>query len=356
MYLRSQFSAIVRQLQGRFIRPKVILCSNCFKDRGLAYEARKLGEESNERCPECRSSTGFKLSEAAVEDLTRNFFIYGSYLKTTYGGASLLKWGNGDVKFPDWLACDVRLLERKTGLGFRYNGPRTFQIGEVYPLDELNNAETRDRAADEVVRLFPRRQLKKGETFYRLRKGIELGKQSSPLQFDSPPDERLGDGRLDTDGFPVLYGSQDLEICVHECRVTKADECHIGVLESSTTVDLLDLSASIEDPGATPFESLSLAIHFVFAAESHSYQITRAIAKAAKRANLQGVIFPSYFSSLRGATIENIAVFGRPVEDGRLNVVCINRLLLQSAKYDVALGPCLPEVGTWWADEANPPT
>ena len=303
MSLRSDIARIGQLLRAKYIQASPILCSDCFEDRGLTLEACKVGKLSDRKRPECGSRTGLKLSSEAVDELTRRFFIYGSYLKTTYGGASLIRFGRGDVRFPEWLIADTLMLKRKAGYEFRYNGPRTFMIGEVYPLQELATAESRDDAADEVVRIFPRRTLERGETFYRLRKGIDLGKQGSPLEFDTPPDEVLGHGRLDEKGFPVLYGSQDLEICVHECRVTKADECHIAVLESLTELNLLDLTAEIDDPGPTPFESLSLAIQFAFGAEAHSYEITRAIAKAAKRANLHGLIFPSYFSSLKRTTI-----------------------------------------------------
>lgn len=92
----------------------------------------------------------------AIDSLERSFFIYGSYLKTEFGGATILKFGEGNVSFPPWLDADERLLFATTGFGFRYNGPRTYLIGEVYPLVNLRNANTQDAAADEVVRQFPR--------------------------------------------------------------------------------------------------------------------------------------------------------------------------------------------------------
>jgi len=140
----------------------------------------------------------------------------------------------------------------------------------------------------------------------------------------------------------VLYGSQDLEICVHECRVTKADECYLATLRTCRDLQLLDLCGDIDNDGGTPFESLYLAVQFLFAAETHAYHVTRAIAIAAKNIGLDGVIYPSYFSSLRQDRIPNLALFGHPVEEGAIEVACINRLMLETAKYTVQLGPCMP--------------
>ena len=154
----------MRLLIDRFRRP--ILCSFCFKDSGLALEASKIGRASPSKCPHCKARGGAKLNPEEVEQLMRIFFIYGSYLKTEFGGATLLKFGDGEVRFPHWLEEDVRLLEDQTGSSFRYNGPRTYLIGEVYPLDELKSEETRERAAESVVKRFPRRSIGKGETFY----------------------------------------------------------------------------------------------------------------------------------------------------------------------------------------------
>lgn len=175
-----------------------------------------------------------------------------------------------------------------------------------------------------------------------MRTKIEWGKQGEAAQYDAPPECHLGDGRLDAPGFPVLYASQDLEVCVHECRVTRADECHVGILQTVRPLHLLDLCAEPHDDGRTPFESVYFAVQFIFAAEKHSYGIARAIATAAQRAGLQGIVFPSYFSSLRGNKIPNIGLFGHPIAEGTVALICANRLLLDRVQYAVTLGPCLP--------------
>ncbi|QQZ39821.1 RES domain-containing protein [Pseudomonas sp. SK3(2021)] len=42
----------------------------------------------------------------------------------------------------------------------------------------------------------------------------------SRLKYDSPPIALAGYGRLGSPGFPIMYGSQDIDVCIHECRAS----------------------------------------------------------------------------------------------------------------------------------------
>ncbi|WP_205686944.1 RES family NAD+ phosphorylase [Chitinophaga rhizosphaerae] len=184
-----------------------------------------------------------------------------------------------------------------------------------------------------------------------------------PEQYDSPPDRFLGHGRLDSANFPVLYGSQDAEVCIHECRVSVEVEIYMATIEASKDLCFLDLTEILSEDG-TEFESLDLAIHFLFLAAKHSYKISRDIAKVAKSAGYDGIIYPSYFSLVRtgampfetvlgistrklgefkdraqGHIIQNMAIFGRPIKDGKLHVRCINRAVLNRVFYGISFGP-----------------
>jgi hypothetical protein len=272
----------------------------------------------------------------------RDYFISGSYVKTEYGGATILRFGDGDVDYPSWLKSDVRLLSEAAGIGLKYHGPALWRLGGIEPLKALQSIESRESAAEDIVRRFPKREFTKGGIFYRLRKNIELGKACDAAQYDAPPASHNTKGRLNDSDLPILYGSQDIEICVHECRVTKADECYLATLRNARTLKLLDLCAEIESDGPTPFESLYFAVQFVFAAEEHSYDLARAIAKAARRADLDGVAYPSYFSSLRESKIPNLGLFGHPIANGTVEFCCSDRLHLKAARYVLGFGPCLP--------------
>jgi hypothetical protein len=161
-----------------------------------------------------------------------------------------------------------------------------------------------------------------------------------------------------------MYGSQDLDVCIHECRASAEDDVFVATLKTVREMRLLDLSARLEEDG-TEFDSLDMAIHMLFLAKSHSYEISRDIAVAAKTAGFDGVIYPSFFSLLRTGghpfetsyglslrrfhpdanmyaqayTIQNFALFGRPLEGGSVRVECINRLVLTHVGYLGHFGP-----------------
>jgi hypothetical protein len=115
---------------------------------------------------------------------------------------------------------------------------------------------------------------------------------------------------------------------------------------------------------ATEFESLDMAVHMLFLAGEHSYNITREIALEVHKAGYDGLVYPSYFSLLRtggmpfetvygishrriaqladrekSKTIPNLALFGRPIEQGHVGVRCINKLILRRVEYDTHFGP-----------------
>ena len=136
-------------------------------------------------------------------------------------------------------------------------------------------------------------------------------------------------------------------------------------LVPTKSLKLLDLTAVLDEGELmTEFESLDMAVYMLFFAGKHSYEIARAIAVAAKAAGFDGLIYPSYFSSLRtGAMpfqtsygislrrvkrladyekskiIENLALFGRPVEDGRVKVKSIDKVIINRVEYGVHFGP-----------------
>ena len=108
-------------------------------------------------------------------------------------------------------------------------------------------------------------------------------------------------GDLIFNGFPVLYGSPDLQVCIHECRVTEEDDLYVATLAPTVPLRLINLAVLLRD-GVVPiseFKSLDIAIHMLFLAGSHSYDITRQISSAAQSAGFDGLIYPSYFSLLR---------------------------------------------------------
>jgi RES domain len=284
------------------------------------------------------------LCQSQLEALVVEFFWNGSFFRTEFGGAHRLasnpyRYGEREVEFPSWLETDAHLLEDVLKVGIFHYGPPLWRVGMVEPLTALTRSRTRRLAAQAVVESFPERILSSGTRFYRIRKNLDGSQERDYGQYDAPPKNRASLGRLDSKSLSVLYGSEDLEICVHECRILIPDECYVATLRPTRNLRMLDLTEALHEDGPTPFESLEIAMRYLFAAESHSYGITRAIARAAKTAGFDGIFFPSYFSLVKTECIANIALFGHPIRDGAVHVECINRAMLKSAIYELRMGP-----------------
>lgn len=341
-----------------------LLCSDCFIDTGLKLSAYKIGIKQEGMCNNCSSKTGAKLNTALIEILAHEFFVRGTIQKNTFGVAPIVQFNQHQttsISVSTWMKNDISLIEKSIDVGFFHYGPRLWMIGEVEPLKQLESQGSRKKIIERILEEYSVQILSEDDSFYRLR--VAPSDPKNVLEYDSPPDHFLGRGRLDSVSFPVLYGSQDLEVCVHECRVTVDDELYIATLRPRRELKLLDLSEVLTED-VTEFESLDLAIHMLFMATTHSYDISRDIAIMAKSYGFDGIIYPSYFSLVRtGAmplptiygisarridtykkvvkshVIENIALFGRPIESGDVKVDCINRLQLNRVIYDLNFGP-----------------
>lgn len=342
-----------------------VVCSECFRDQGLRLDAELIGIEDSAACPNCGASHGRKLDNDRLSALAHRFFSWGSLVRAEYGAAPLIVFNERQktsITVPRWLDDDVRLIERVLRVGFFHYGPRLWMLGEVEPLRALQDPATSKSIIDRIVNEYPGRILHSGEMFYRIRKAPKT--PEDPNEYDSHPTSRAGSGRFDASGFPVMYASPDLQVCIHECRVTAEDDLYVATLSAAARLKLLDLSALLTHEDVTEFESLDISVHMLFLAGMHSYPIAREISLAAHANGFDGLVYPSYFSLLRtGAmpfettygishrrvpqlqdyeqakSIPNLAIFGRPIEAEKVKVHCIDRLILHRVEYGVHFGP-----------------
>jgi hypothetical protein len=345
-----------------------LACSMCFSDEGLRLDAEKFdpGFAVNTPCPNCSAIEGRKLSKEALGALAHRFFVWGSLWRTDYGGAPRIQFNDKQttsISVSPWLQPDVALFERTLGIGFFHYGPRLWMVGEVTPLNELQDPATRNRIIDRIINEYPSVDYGPDKTFYRVRLAPAI--PDDPMQYDSPPDQFLGTGRIDSAALPVLYGSPDLDTCLHECRITAEDETYVATMTPTKNLRLLNLAALLrEGDHVTEFESLDMAVHMLFLAGKHAYEIVREIARAASNAGFDGLIFPSYFSLVRlgimpfqttygishrrvesmqeheeSTAVPNLALFGRPLKSGKVEIKCINRIVLAHINYGYRFGP-----------------
>jgi hypothetical protein len=343
----------------------VVLCSNCFSDQGLRLDAERIGEADDFECPNCSDRSGRKLTKDRVAALAQRFFVWGTLHKREYGAAPIVQFNEHQktsITTSRWLEKDIELIGSTLRVGFFYYGPRLWMVGEVEPLKALQEEKSRGDIIQRIVQEYPTLLLDESRLFYRIRKAPKVPEEAA--EYDTPPVKFLGSGRLDSLDLPVMYASQDLEVCVHECRVTAEDELYVATLSPTRPLKLLDLSRLLPEEHVAEFESLDMTIHMLFLAGKHSYEICREIAKAAQAAGCDGVIYPSYFSLLRTGTkpfetaygisyrrfpqmreyeqaksIPNFALFGRPIAEQKVVVSCINKLILSHVSYGFHFGP-----------------
>jgi RES domain. len=347
---------------------KIVACSDCFFDQGLHLDAKRLGLDINVECPICNSKEGKKITIELLDELAYRFLVWGSLIKCEYGAFPEIQYNpdqTTSIELNKNLKKDITIFEKNLGVGFFYYGPRAWMYGEVEPLKELKDKGTRAKIIKRILSEYPEVTIASNDNpLYRIRKEQDL--KFDPAQFDSPPNEFLGSGRFDYVDHPILYASQDLELCIHEMRVTTEDDLYVATLQAKDTLRFLDLSIILKERNhVTEFESLDMAVSMLFFAGQHAYEITREIGSEVKKAGFDGIVYPSYFSCIRNGGMpyqtvaygisnrripefqaheesiisKNIAVFGYPIQEGKIIVKSVNKLVLTNISYNYTFGP-----------------
>ena len=263
-----------------------------------------------------------------------------------------------------WCIKDKALLEDLLNIKITFNAPHECQVGITDNLENLRQGNKHEQIISEILESYPIRELTTDDKFYRLRnlewsRSFEFDPADSK-QFDSPPRKTKSDcrhyGRFDSPDLSVLYGSPELETCLHECRVTKEQDLFVATLKPTRSLKLLDLCVFPDETDTDPYESIDHTVTSLFEEASDSYQISRKIALEARNKGFDGVIYPSFYSNLhngeqssepQGPTskfwvYKNIGIFGKPIQDKRLLITCINRMHLQEVDYTFYFGPADP--------------
>jgi len=370
VWLYNALQLIEERVQGLFKKSEMLpnyvtACPSCFQDQGLRLLATKVSIRIPGVCPNCKKVGERKLRLSELQYIEHTFFSWGTYQRPDYGGYPAVvsnEHQKMSVKFSDWLEPDVRLFEKWFGRGFFLYGPRFWMFGHVTPLQDLQDSTKRNSVISRILKEYPVKDVGRETLLYRVRRHPDQPDNQS--EYDNPPSHLTGNGRLDTSAFPVLYASTDLEVCIHECRIAAEDDVYVATLSPTRNLKLLDLTEVLVEEGVTEFESLDLAVHMLFLAGAHSYEISRAIAESAHSAGFDGIIFPSYFSLVRTSAmpfqttygishrripsqrdverakiIPNLALFGRPIRDGVLEVRSLNRVMINAVEYHVHFGP-----------------
>jgi hypothetical protein len=128
------------------------LCSDCFRDQGLKFDAAQIGIAADSACPHCGSKAGRKLTVDLISALAYRFFVWGTIHRCDYGAAPVIQFNRHQPTSIDtlpWFEPDLRLIEQAIGVGFFYYGPRLWMVGEVDPLARISHTNRRIGAANQ---------------------------------------------------------------------------------------------------------------------------------------------------------------------------------------------------------------
>lgn len=323
-----------------------IACAKCFVNWGFRQVVAVYADLPEATCPRC-AQVGALITSKKLSEAIQTFFVGGSYTPETMAPVYQVNRINPDpARFDVTLEADAKLACALTGEVIFHYGPPLWRVGEV----DLKHAfdaggVERELAASNFVASAPTVKLPVGTRLFRIRKNPTSDETiATPAAFDPPPShiERLP-GRWDDGNNAVLYASDDVELCLHECRVLIADEIVVATLATARQLVLLDLTANFAIRGATPFSDPEIFAHFLSLSRNEQWlNCARLIARTAQTAGYDGIRYTSYYAQAKHQSKAlNVALFGRPIETGGLVLESVNRLRLTNAHYTFSFGPVL---------------
>lgn len=314
----------------------------------MRREAARFGKKRRGRCPNCGQSDGLKLTKFTTENLQEAFFSYATAPHTYQGFVPVLRiGGDGDdyVKhMPSATQHDWQIIKSKVGGSLFYASPRLFLLGITNHFAEGDGEILTDSTIREVVDKLRTVELAAGTEFFRIRLNLDEKKRFQISQFDSPPTGKRSLGRFDNQTKPILYASPSLIVCIHETRVTLADEIFVATLKARRMLKFVDLSDGyIQDEFISPFDDLRYFFGGLMLS-SNTYENCRKIADYIRRIRgVDGIIYNSFFTNVADGPIDgprvNYGIFGKPLRARKLEISSINSVRLETVEYGIALGP-----------------
>jgi hypothetical protein len=322
-----------------------LACVDCFTNTGFR---EILGANSGERavCPRCGSLAAMVDAESLTEAM-HSFFVSGSYIAETMASVYQINDRNPDpARFDTTLETDAQLACKLTGRVIFHYGPPLWRVGETDLKSECDlGGAIRTAALESLITIVPRITLPAGARLFRIRRNPEPDETiATTAAFDPPPiTVPRSPGRWDDGITPMLYASDDIELCLHECRVTLADEIVVATLSCEREITLLDLTADIPFGPSTPFEDPNIFAAFLSLSRDEKWlDHARSLSVVARDAGLNGIRYTSYYAQAKhDSSALNVALFGRPLAAGMISLQSVNRIRLTDARYSYTFGPVL---------------
>jgi hypothetical protein len=325
---------------------EAVACPECFSNFGFRQTLTEFCHHVSGKCSQCGLVSRLKVDRDGLKQALRRFFVDGSYITGTYAPVYQIGELNPSRAALDpTLASDADLAGRLAGLVAFHYGPPTWRVGDTELRDEFEaGGELRHWAAADLVKAAESIILPANSRLFRLRLNPKVDESiSTAAAFDPPPPTvQRSLGRWDDVDHPVLYASDDIELCLHECRITISDEIVVASMSPTRDLRILDLSSEIRWGSRTPFEDPNIFVGIMFRSRGRWLEYCRVISRVARDAGYDGIRYISYYAQAKHDLKSlNLALFGRPISDGMLRLESVNRLRIADVTYRFRFGPVL---------------
>jgi hypothetical protein len=179
--------------------------------------ARKIGIKDSVDCPNCKNKNGNKLGIDNIYDLAQDFFINGTSSIRLPNIINFNEYQETCIDVNEKLRKDIKIFENSLEIGFFYNTPKLYEVGDTDILENLSNSDTRLNIIKKIFAKYPIYFTKENDVLYRIRKNPE--NINEHLEYDSPPKKSQDDYRFNLEKLPVMYASKDIDTCVYESRI-----------------------------------------------------------------------------------------------------------------------------------------
>jgi hypothetical protein len=324
----------------------IVFCSKCFEDEGLRYYSEKIGRNPFGACPACGHSDGSGLTESQLGEIAERFFVNGTVSHGVGSYSPVFRIGGDPPGHePDFLDHTLRDLERiksRSEIVLHFRSPKFWQLGLTYHWEQDSNGNFILSTAEAVraTEACQKTILRKGATIYRARLGLEDEKIFDEDQYDSPKNSKKKFDRFDSAGVRIFYSSSTIETCLREVRLSIHDPISIASLEVLDDLKLLDTTANAFDYSGDEFDNPAhffRGLAYSTNKQGENQQVSRVIAAA----GYDGFVYRSYHKSLLQKDGHNVALFGRPISEGKLRVRSINTVFISSLNVEYQLGPVI---------------
>lgn len=338
------------RIRNYLLRPvaRVVLCSNCFRDAGIARTSMEVGYPLRKACPHCGSTSGCGLTCDELFDLVFRFFVRGSYYHGLGGYAPVLISGSGpqdqDIVLREDTKHDWDLIRSVSNQSLGYHGPPLWRLGytEHWDVDDIGQEiewTVTEKGAERAISEAPIRELSLGSELYRIRLNLNEEEEINDYEFDTPPTGvQRALGRFDSEDVPVFYAGRNIDVCLHEMRLSNRDAVTVATCRILRNLRLLDITGDDCKRGETPFEDP----HYFFAGlvfSNDRLKECRFLARKMRDAGFDGFLYQSYHAPLMYSPGVNVALFGWPIRDGKVSVRSMNNVFISRIKAEYELGP-----------------